>query len=212
LCTGLENAGYRAVCVHDEQTALKRFIRERPDLILLDLALPGANGLELCRQLRRSCDIPILVLVGRLEEAERLVAFEMCADDFVQCPWNPRQVGARITALLLRAERRAAVDCDVIKAADLDINPTYHQVTIAGKRVDLTRTELQLLTALASEPNRAFTRSELRAVLSCKRGMSERTLDTHIRNLRAKIEADPHHPRYVLTIHGVGYSFQTEPG
>lgn len=205
LMRKLESAGYRIISATEGQLALTLVYRERPELVLLDLGLFGADGVEFCQQLRRATDRPVLVLTTCLEEAERVVADEMCADDFVQKPCGPGQVVTRVQALLHLARRRKTAGCDVIWVGDLELNSVHHQVAIAGKRVDLTRTELTLLAALATEPGRTFSRSQLRDVLNDNRGVSERTIDSHIKNLRAKIEPDPRHPRYVLTVFGVGY-------
>ena len=198
----LQKAGYRVVSAGDGQTALTTLRRERPNLVLLDLTL---DGLALCRRLRRASDAPILVLTPRVEQAERVVGQEVCADDFVLRPFDPRQVVARTQILLRWAERRVVVNPDVIWAGDLALNPIRRQAIVAGEPVDLTRTELELLTALATEPGRAFTRAQLVSALNADYAVSERTIDCHVKNLRHKIEPDPRHPRYILTVHGVGY-------
>lgn len=205
LVRNLEHTGCRVVSADDGQTALTLFRHEQPNLVLLDLALPGLDGLAVCRQLRQASDAPILVLTAYLEEAERVVGQEVCADDFVLKPFSLGQAVARIRALLHWAERQDVVSSGVIRVGDLELNPAHHRATVAGKPVDLTRTELALLAALAVEPGRAFTRSQLMGALNGNRGVSERTIDSHIRNLRAKIEPNPRHPRYVLTVYGVGY-------
>ena len=213
LCKNLGNAGYRVVDADDGQTALTLLRCERPDRVLLDLALPalsagsgqGLSGLEVCRRLHQISGVPILVFTNCLEKAERMVTQEMCADDFVLKPFNPRQATARIQALLNRFERRSAARRDVIQAGDLALDPNLRRATVAGKRVDLTRTELDLLAALASRPGRAFTRPQLIQALDSKRSISGRTIDSNIKNLRGKIEPDPRQPRYILTVYGVGY-------
>jgi DNA-binding response OmpR family regulator len=205
LVRNLQDAGYRVIIANEGQLASPVVLQERADLVLLDLGLFGVDGLEFCRQLRRATGRPILVLTACLEEAERAVAYEMCADDFVQKPSGPGQVVARAQALMHLAGRRLMASRDVIRVGDLALNPVHHQVTVAGKRVDLTRTELALLAALAAEPGHEFSRTQLREVLNDNRGISERTIDSHIKNLRAKIEPDPRQPRYVLTVYGIGY-------
>jgi DNA-binding response OmpR family regulator len=204
----LESAGYQVISAQDGKTALNLLQHELPDLVLLNLALPEMDGAELCRQLRQTCDVPILVLTTRLEEAERVTERERCADDYVLSPFPPHQVMARVRALLRWAESRDAVGSDVIRAGDLELNPAYHRAMVAGEPVDLTRTELTLLATLAATPGRVCTRSQLMGALTGNRCLSQRTIDSHIKNLRDKIEPDPHHPRYILTIYGVGYKLK----
>jgi DNA-binding response OmpR family regulator len=210
LSAGLERARCRLIAISDRQAVLTAWRRERPDLVVVDLALPGLDGLEFCRRLRQISDVPLLVLTARVEQAEQLVAQDGCADDFVLRPFSARQVMARIQTLLHRVERRGVASPDVIQAGDLELNLAHHQAAVAGENVDLTCTELALLAALAAQPGRAFTRSQLLGAVTGNRGSSERTIDSHIRNLRTKIEPDPRHPRYVLTVHGVGYKFDIQ--
>jgi len=227
LCTRLEKAGYRVFSADDMVTALNLVRSKQPDLVMVELALVAnpiglaclpergsdntegtaraLDGLGVWRRIRRASAAPVLVLTANLHEAEWFVEQESCADDFALIPSGPGQVLARIQALLRWAENRKALQSNVIRAGDLEVQPAYHQVTIAGQPVDMTRTELALLTALASEPGRAFSRSELMGALKGKRSLSRRTIDSHINNLRSKIEVDPRHPRRVLTVFGVGY-------
>jgi DNA-binding response OmpR family regulator len=205
LCQGLDNADCRVVSIEDEETALSLCHQEQPDLVLLDLPLSRMDGLGVCRRVRQGIDAPILVLAAHLEEAERMIEEEECADDFVLKPCSPGQVMARIQTLLRWAERRDVARHDAIRVGNLEVKPAYHQVSVAGKPVDLTRTELALLVALAVKSGRALSRSELIEVLKGQPGISARTIDSHIKNLRAKIEPDPCHPQYVLTVYGVGY-------
>jgi DNA-binding response OmpR family regulator len=216
----LEKAGYRLVDANDGQTALALFYRERPDLILLDLTLldpvvgsaqqDGGHGVDVCQRLRQAGDMPILVLSAHVEDAERVIVQQGCADDFVLKPFTPGQIVARIRTLLRWSERRNKVRSDVIRAGELELELASHQARVAGKPMDLTRTELTLLAALAAKPGRAFSRSQLMDGLDDHRGTSARTIDSHIKNLRAKIEPDPCHPRYILTVYGVGYKFADE--
>jgi two-component system alkaline phosphatase synthesis response regulator PhoP len=201
----LEQTGYRVVSAGDGQTALTVFRHERPDLILLDLMLPQMDGIEVCRRLRQTSDVPIIMLTARVEEAERVVGLEVGADDYILKPFSPREVIARVRALLRRVEGRVVASPDVIRAGDLVLDLARHQATVAGKPVELTRTELDLLATLAAEPGRAFTRAQLVDALDADYAISDRTIDSHIKNLRAKIEPKPRHPRYILTIYGVGY-------
>ena len=213
----LEQAGYRVVGAGDGQASLGILEREQPDLLMLDLALPGLDGLAMCQRLRQASDVPILVLTDQVEEAERVVAQESCAVDFVLKPASSRQVLARIQTLLRRAKRRGTMNADpenggIIRAGDLALNLAHHRAIVAGEPVELTRTELELLATLASEPGRVFSRSHLVSALNNDRTISERTIDTFIKNLRAKIEHDPSHPRYVLTVYGVGYKLSEGRG
>jgi DNA-binding response OmpR family regulator len=205
LCRDLESAGHRSVYAQDGETAMKLLRRGEPDLVFLDLAWSGPLGLEFCRQLREMSDVPVLVLTACLDEAELVVADEMYADDFLQKPCSSKQVVARVQALLHRAERQRVVHRNVIRAGDLELNMDFHQTTVAGVHMDLTRTEQALLAALAAQPGRTFTRAQLMGVLNSSRCLSHRTIDSHIKNLRAKVEPDPRNPRYVLTVHGGGY-------
>ncbi len=201
----LEQAGYRVVGAGDGQTALTVFRHERPDLILLDVMLPGMDGIEVCKRLRRSSDVPVIMLTARVDEADRVVGLEVGADDYVLKPFSPREVVARVRALLRRAEGRVVASPDVIRAGDLVIDLARYQASVAGDPVDLTPTELDLLATLAAEPGRAFSREQLIGVLDADYVMSDRTIDSHIKNLRAKIEPNPRRPRYILTVYGVGY-------
>lgn len=210
LSAGLERARCRLSAISDRQAILTAWQHERPDLLIVDLALPGIDGLEFCRRLRQISDVPLLVLTARVEQAEQLVAQDGCADDFVLRPCSTRQVLARIQTWLHWVERRGVASPDVIRAGDLELNLAHHQAAVAGENVDLTCTELALLAALAAKPGRAFTRSQLLGAVTGNRGSSERTIDSHIRNLRTKIEPDPRHPRYVLTVHGVGYKLNVQ--
>jgi DNA-binding response OmpR family regulator len=215
----LEEGGYHVLSAQGGANALECTLRERPDLILLDLALshaaasPGqepsqqAPGRQLCLNLRRASGAPILVLTSSVEEAEWAIAGASRADDYILEPYFPWLVEARVRALLRWAERRRAGEgeSNLIQAGDLVLNPSGHQASVAGRPVDLTRTELALLVALVSAPGQALTRRQLAGALDRARAVSERTIDSHIKNLREKIEPDARHPHYVLTVHGVGY-------
>ncbi len=204
----LEQAGFRVVTAGDGPGALAQYKHERPDLVLLDLNLPGIDGLDVARRLRMLGEVPIIMVTARVEETDRLVGLELGADDYVLKPFSPREVVARVRAVLRRAEA-APSQPQVIRAADLVIDLTRHSVLRAGEPLELTPTEFNLLGALAREPGRAFTRLQL---LQAAQGDAyegyERTVDAHIKNLRAKLERDPRHPEYVLTVFGVGYRFR----
>ena len=201
----LQNVGYRVLVAHrgDEGLALAR--TERPDLIVLDLMLPRLDGLDLCRAIRRDSQVPIIMLTARSEEADKLVGLELGADDYVTKPFSPRELVARVRAVLRRA-RGGEAEPEVLRHQDLVLDVARHEVTVAGRPVDLTPTEFALLAALLRAPGRVFSRLQL---LDLVQGDAyegyERTIDAHIKNLRQKIEPDPKNPRYVATVYGVGY-------
>jgi DNA-binding response OmpR family regulator len=204
----LENAGYRVVTADNGQMALTVFRHERPALVILDLGLPGMDGLDVARTLQRDTNVPLIMLTARVDEADRLIGLELGADDYVTKPFSPRELVARVRAVLRRtgAEREQAPA--PIVAGDVHIDLERRQVTVGGRSADLTPTEFDLLLVLARHPGRVFTRLEL---LDRVQGYAfegyERTVDAHVKNLRQKIEPDPKEPHYVLTVYGVGYKF-----
>jgi len=205
----LKQAGYRVLSARDGQTGLTIARHERPDLIVLDLMLPGAmDGLDVCRSIRRDpalADLPIIMLTARTEEADRLVGLELGADDYVTKPFSPREVVARVRAVLRRA-RRSGPPAAVIRVGELAVDLANRQVTVDGQPVSLTPTEFDLLSVLARNPGRPFTRAQLiDLVYDVAYVGYDRAIDSHIKNLRRKIEPDPREPRYILTIYGVGY-------
>jgi DNA-binding response OmpR family regulator len=207
----LEQAGFRVVTAGDGQMALTVFRHEKPDLVVLDLMLPGIDGLDVCRIMRRESNVPVIMLTARAEEADRLIGLELGADDYVVKPFSPREVVARIRAVLRRVEGEVSLS-EVIHVGGLVIDLAQHTVEVAGRLVELTPTEFDLLTVLARHPSRAFTRLQL---LDQVQGDAyegyERTVDAHVKNLRAKIEPDPKHPRYIVTVYGVGYKLEEMP-
>ncbi len=201
----LEQAGFRVVTAGDGQTALTTFRHEKPDLVILDLMLPGIDGLDVCRILRRESAVPIIMLTARAEEADRLIGLELGADDYVVKPFSPREVVARVRAVLRRVAGEV-VPSELLQAGDIALDLAGHQATVAGRPVELTPTEFALLAALARAPGRTFTRAQLlQQIQESPLESFERTVDVHIRNLRAKIEPDPRNPRYILTVYGVGH-------
>ncbi len=201
----LEQAGFRVVTAGDGQMALTVFRHEKPDLVILDLMLPGIDGLDVCRIMRRESTVPIIMLTARAEEADKLVGLELGADDYVVKPFSPREVVARTRAVLRRVEGEVAPP-GVIRVGDIAIDLTRHTVDVAGRPVALTPTEFDLLAVLARHPGRTFPRLQLlQQVQGDAYEGYERTIDAHIKNLRAKIEPDPRHPRYIVTVYGVGY-------
>ncbi len=206
----LEQAGFNVLTAGRGDTGLSTWEYKRPDLVVLDLNLPGMDGLDVAREIRRKSNTPILMLTARVEEADQLIGLELGADDYIPKPFSPRVVVARVRSLLRRAGSAPIVTHRVL-VADLEIDLDGHQVTRTGRPVELTPTEFNLLVALASQPGRTFKRSQLLEAAQGTDGISyegfERAVDAHIKNLRAKLEPDPHHPRYIETVFGVGYRF-----
>lgn len=201
----LEQAGYAVLTSSRGDAGLAQWESRRPDLVLLDLNLPGLDGLDVARHIRRKSDTPIIMLTARVEEADQVVGLELGADDYITKPFSPRVVVARVRALLRRTDGTAPTS-HLLKAGDLEIDLDAHAVSRAGVDVDLTPTEFAILAALAAYPGRVFTRLQL---LETGQGAAyegyERTIDAHIKNLRAKIEPDPRSPQYIQTVFGVGY-------
>ncbi len=206
----LERSGFRVVTAADGQTALAVARDQRPDLIVLDLNLPGMDGLDVCRALRRGSDVPIIMLTARVAETDRLIGLELGADDYITKPFSPRELVARVRAVLRRV-RGGVHQPGLIRAGDLEIDLLGHRVTRDGEPVGLTRTEFNLLAVLAQHPGQTFTRAQL---LDRLHGVAwegfDRSIDAHVKNLRRKLEADPAEPRYVLTVYGIGYKFTDE--
>jgi two-component system alkaline phosphatase synthesis response regulator PhoP len=206
----LEQAGFRVVTAADGSDALIANRQERPDLVVLDLNLPGMDGLDVCRAIRRQSDVPIIMLTARVDETDRLIGLELGADDYITKPFSPRELVARVRAVLRRVQGGLGQRGRIL-AADLEIDLKGHRVTLSGEPVHLSRTEFNLLAALAQSPGQTFSRAQL---LNRLHGVAydgyDRSVDAHIKNLRRKIEADPSEPRYVLTVYGVGYRFADE--
>jgi len=203
----LEKAGFQVIPAYTGQEALDRFRREEPALIVLDLMLPDLDGMDVARRIRKESEIPIIMLTARTEEADRVAGLELGADDYVAKPFNPRELVARVRAVLRRAE--GVPRPQLIEAGDLQIDLDSHEVRMGGELINLTSTEFQLLATMAEQPGRVFTRLQLiDALYGTTYATSDRTVDTHIKNLRRKIEPNPKNPRYILTVHGVGYKFR----
>jgi two-component system, OmpR family, alkaline phosphatase synthesis response regulator PhoP len=206
----LSKEGYAVATAGDGEAALTAAERENPDLILLDLMLPKINGYEVCKELRLKTKTPIIMLTARDEEPDKIVGLELGADDYITKPFSPREVVARVRAVLRRAEPESG-EARVIRAGGLEIDSIRHEVRKSGKAIELTPTEFKLLETLADSPRRVFTRLQLVEEIQ---GYSfegyERTIDAHIKNLRQKIEDDPKNPRLVGTVYGVGYRFELE--
>jgi DNA-binding response OmpR family regulator len=203
----LEQAGFFVVTASDGQQALTVFRHEKPALVLLDLNLPVLDGLDVCRALRKESAAPIIMVTARVEETDRLVGLELGADDYISKPFSPREVVARVRAVLRRTEGEPT-RTEILVAEHLMIDLTRHSARLKDRELDLTPTEFDLLAVLMQNPGRAFTRLQL---LDRVQGEAfdgyERTIDAHIKNLRQKIERDPKNPRYILTVFGVGYKF-----
>lgn len=206
----LEQGGFRVVVAEDGQMALTVARHERPDLVVLDLNLPSMDGLSVCRALRRESEVPIIMLTARVEEMDRLIGLELGADDYITKPFSPRELVARVRAVLRRVQG-GVHQPGLVRAGDLEIDLEGHRVTRAGEPLQLTRTEFNLLALLAQHPGQTFSRAQL---LSRLHGVAydgyDRSVDAHVKNLRRKLEINPLEPRYVLTVYGVGYKFSDE--
>ena len=202
----LDQAGFSVLEAADGETALEVFRARRPDAVVLDLGLPGMDGLDVVRELRSGSDVPIVILTARADETDRVVGLELGADDYVVKPFGPKELVARIRAVLRRVN--TVVDDERHAVGDVVVDEAKMRVTVAGAEVELTPTEFQIVTALIAQPGRVFTRSQL---LDAVHGVSfesyERAIDAHIKNIRRKLEPEPRKPRYVLTVHGIGYRF-----
>jgi DNA-binding response OmpR family regulator len=206
----LAHAGFAVRLAVDGPTGLASALRDRPDLIVLDLGLPGLDGLDVTRKLRAdpaTATVPIVMLTARDDELDKLLGLELGGDDYLTKPFSPRELVARVRAVLRRVDR-SSTDGDIVRAGDVVLDIGRMRATRAGTTVDLTPSEFALLTVLARQPGRIFTRSQL---LDALRGVAfesyERAIDSHVKNLRRKLEPDPRRPRYVLTVYGVGYRF-----
>ena len=207
----LEREGYRVETVADGAKGLERALADPPDLVILDLMLPSIGGLEVCRRLRSVVPVPVIMLTARGEEADRIAGLELGADDYVAKPFSPRELTARVKAVLRRAagpvpwqEQEPAV----LRAGELEVDVVTHEARLSGEVVALTAKEFDLLTHLMRNPRRAFRREELLADLWGYSYGDTSTVTVHVRRLREKIEADPSAPRYVCTVWGVGYRFE----
>ncbi|MEJ5313031.1 MULTISPECIES: response regulator transcription factor [Anaerolinea] len=204
----LEKAGFQVIVASRGDTGLTSFKQHKPDLVLLDLNLPGMDGLDVAREIRRQSDVPLIMVTARVEETDRLIGLELGADDYIVKPYSVRELVARVRAVLRRFNR-AAGGSQILHEGDLEVDLDTHTVRKGESEISLTPTEFQLLSTLMMQPGRVFTRMQL---LESLQGVAyegyERTIDAHIKNLRAKIEDDPRHPRYIETVFGVGYRFR----
>ena len=207
----LEHAGFAVLAAGDGRSGLSLVRTRAPDLVVLDLGLPETDGLDVIRSVRRDSNLPIIVLTARDDELDKLLGLELGADDYITKPFSPRELVVRVKAVLRRLEP-APASGDTVRAGDLVLDVPRMRVEVAGRPVELTPTEFELLATMARQPGRIFTRNQL---LDAVRGMAfesyERSIDSHVKNLRRKIEPDPRSPRYVLTVYGVGYRLADEP-
>jgi len=204
----LEREGYAVITAADGPNALKLAREQQPQLIVLDLMLPEISGWDVCRTLRRESSVPIIMLTARDEVADKIVGLELGADDYVTKPFDPKELVSRVNAVLRRA-RGGGPPGAVISVDDLVIDPDKHQVRRAGEPVELTAMEFAMLQTLAQSPGRVFSRAQLLDRVQGEDFVGyDRTIDSHIKNLRRKLEPDPDNPRYIITVYGVGYKME----
>ena len=204
----LEKAGYQVVTASDGNAVLSIFRHEKPDFLILDLNLPGMDGLDICKAIRHDSNVPILMLTARVEETDRLIGLELGADDYVVKPFSPREVVARVKTIF----RRATVEPEkpaIVQVGDLVIDMEQHRIHLGERSVELTPTEFEILVVMASQPKRVFSRLQLmeQAQGDAFEGY-ERTIDAHIKNIRLKLEPNPKKPIYIQTVFGMGYKLE----
>jgi DNA-binding response OmpR family regulator len=204
----LQHAGFEVIVTGQGDAALATARGAKPDLIVLDLGLPDRDGLDVTRELRRASNVPIVILTARGDESDRIVGLELGADDYIVKPFSPKELVARVRAVHRRTETARAGPPEVLRVADVEVDVPRLRVSVGGRSIDLTPTEFQLLVTFVREPGRVFTRGQL---LDALHGVAfdsyERAIDAHVKNIRKKIEPMPGRPRYLLTVHGVGYRF-----
>jgi DNA-binding response OmpR family regulator len=208
----LKNEGFAALKANDGETGLALARRHRPDLVVLDLMLPRMDGWEVCRQLRKRSDLPVIMLTARGEEIDRVSGLTLGADDYVVKPFSPRELIARIKAIFRRTSQPAGPPSKILSQGDLRLDLDKRRLEVQGRRVALTPREFALLEALMASPGRTFTRDELldRLYPRGEAVVIERVIDVHVGKLRQKIERDSGEPRYILTTRGMGYRFADE--
>ncbi|MCD6302383.1 MAG: response regulator transcription factor [Anaerolineae bacterium] len=205
----LERAGFQVLSAYSGPEALRVAHQEEPALVILDLMLPGMDGWDVCRALRRDSDIPIIMLTARVEETDRLIGLELGADDYVTKPFSPREVVARVRAVLRRVKGLRPQDHEQLNVGGLRLDVAKHTVSVDGRPVNLTPSEFEILRTMMREPGRVFTRLQLLEIATGEAYEGyERTIDTHIKNMRRKIERNSASPEYLLTVHGVGYKMR----
>lgn len=205
----LEREGYWVTPAADGQAALDEFAKHRFELVVLDLMLPKVSGEEVCRAIRDASDVPIIMLTAKGEEEDRITGLELGADDYLVKPFSPRELVARVRALLRRAHVADEPQRDRLVFGDLEIDVAGHKAFLRGEEIELTASEFKLLTTLCRYPGRVYSRMELvEKVLGYDFEGYERTVDSHVKNLRAKLDDDPRDPTFIYTVHGVGYRFE----
>lgn len=204
----LEKDGYQVITAYDGKSAINTASAQNPDLVILDLMLPEISGWDVCRSIRKKSEVPVIMLTARDEVTDKIVGLEMGADDYVTKPFDPKELISRVRAVLRRTDSKAEPK-DIIHIADLTIDIKKRQVRLGDTIIDLTPNEFDLLRVMAESPGRVFSRMQL---LDKVQGDAyegyERTIDSHIKNLRKKIESDPEHPRFIITVYGVGYKME----
>ncbi|MEU8285145.1 response regulator transcription factor [Micromonospora sp. NPDC048905] len=207
-------AGHETTVVHDGRAALDAARRDRPDLLILDVMMPGLDGLQVCRTLRQESDVLVLMLTARSAESDLLLGLELGADDYLAKPFSPRELVARTRTLLRRASRGTPEPTarSIRQTGRITVDPVGHHVTVDGERIECTRGEFAILAAMSEQPDRVFSRAQLlHHTRGLDRSSTERTIDVHVMNLRRKIEDDPRRPQQLLTVHGVGYKLAPGP-
>ena len=208
----LERENYTVRGVGDGQSAVEEFEKHSFDLVILDLMLPKLSGERVCRAIRDVSNVPIIMLTAKGEVEDRIIGLELGADDYLVKPFSPRELVARVRALFRRTHKEAELQPEVLDYGVLTIDISGHKVLIRGEEVDLTASEFKLLTTLARYPGRVYSRMELvEKVLGYDFDGYERTIDSHVKNLRAKLGDDPRNPHWLFTVHGVGYRFEAAP-
>jgi two-component system, OmpR family, alkaline phosphatase synthesis response regulator PhoP len=217
----LNDEGFIVHKAYDGATAVRTASAEKPDLVVLDLKLPGMTGFEVFREIRTTSQVPVIMLTSRVEEVDRIVGLELGADDYITKPFSPREVVARVKAVLRRAQASSAGEgpraaeedaSSAIRIGDVEIDAQAHEVRVHSKPVALTPTEFRILELLAANPGRTFTRTQLLdKIKGDELEIYDRTLDRHVANLRHKIEPDPAKPHYIVTVFGVGYKMAKQP-
>ena len=201
----LEREGFEVVTAGDGQAGLKAFATERPDLVVLDLMLPEVDGFEVCRRIRESSDVPVIMLTARVDEIDRVVGLEIGADDYVLKPFSPRELVARLKAVLRRVDRPSqAQGAQVIRVGELEMDPLAHTLSKSGRNISLTPAEFAIMEKMMREPGRTFTRQQLLDAFDTSFLGYERNADTHIKNLRRKL-GEVGLSQYIQTVYGVGY-------
>lgn len=208
----LQKEGFETVEAYNGADALSLFKKREPIFVLLDLMIPKLDGIEICKRIRRESDVPIMMVTAKVEEVDRLIGLSIGADDYVVKPFSPREVVARVKAILRRVRPPAPREAKRFSFGELAVDPEKHKVTLRGHPVELTHFEFRLLSVLISSPGRVFPREALLDQIYPEGAIHvlDRTIDVHIRNLREKIEKNPARPRYIQTVRGIGYRFAEE--